>query len=127
MEENVKRKRKIVIAEDSVSIREAIAFGLEGEGYDVEKAENGLEAFEKFDGQKIDLLLTDFYMPEMNGLELIKKVRGLVEYQHIPILVLTTETQKEAIIQVKQAGGTGWLVKPFQMQKLMQTIRRLIR
>jgi two-component system chemotaxis response regulator CheY len=120
-------KRKIIIAEDSVSIREAIAFGLEAEGYEVEKAENGLEALKKFDGSKIDMLLTDFHMPEMNGLELIRNVRNLEGYRNLPILVLTTENQKELILQAKQAGGTGWLAKPFSMEKLVQTIRRLVR
>jgi len=120
-------KLKIIVVEDSVSIREAIAFRLEASGYEVEKAENGLEALKKFNGSKIDLLLTDFHMPEMNGLELIKNVRKLEEYRTLPILVLTTENQKELILQAKQAGGTGWLSKPFSMEKLVQTIRRLIR
>ena len=119
--------KKIIIAEDSVSIREAIAFGLESEGYEVEKAANGLEALGKFNGQKVDLLLTDFHMPEMNGLELMKNVRKLEKYRHVPILVLTTETQKEVICQAKEAGGTGWMVKPFSIEKLVQTIRRLVR
>lgn len=120
-------KLKIIVVEDSVSIREAIAFRLEASGYEVEKAENGLEALKKFDGSKIDLLLTDFHMPEMNGVELIKNVRKLEEYRTLPILVLTTENQKELILQARQAGGTGWLSKPFSMDKLVQTIRRLIR
>ena len=120
-------KRKIIVAEDSVSIREAIAFGLEAAGYEVEKAENGAEALKKFDGSRIDLLLTDFHMPEMNGVELIRNVRGLEEYRNLPILVLTTENQKELILQAKEAGGTGWLSKPFSMEKLLLTVRRLVR
>ena len=121
-----KKKKRILIAEDSVSIREAVAYGLEGEGYEVEKAVDGLDALNKFDGQKIDLLLTDFHMPELNGLELIKKVRSLDNYRNVPILVLTTENQKDVILQTKNAGGTGWLMKPFKMEKLVQTVRRLI-
>lgn len=122
-----KLKRRIVVAEDSLSIREAVVFRLEEEGFEVEKAENGVEAFAKFDGRRIDLLLTDFHMPEMNGLELIKEVRGLELYRNIPILVLTTENQKEVILQAREAGGTGWLIKPFKLDKLLQIIRRLIR
>lgn len=122
-----KRKRVIVLADDSKSIREAVAFGLEEEGFEVYRAEHGTSALEKFDGRKIDLLLTDFHMPEMNGLELIRNVRKLAAYKHIPILILTTETQKEIILEAKRAGGTGWLVKPFKMENLLQTIRRLVR
>ncbi|HKJ42539.1 MAG TPA: response regulator [Sunxiuqinia sp.] len=121
-----KQKKRIVLAEDSVSIREAIVFGLEEEGYFVETAENGALALQKFDGTKIDLLLTDYHMPEMTGLELIEKVRELENYRHTPILVLTTENQKELILQAKNAGGTGWLQKPFKIEKLVQTVRRLI-
>lgn len=121
-----KLRKRIVVAEDSVSIREAVVFGLEEAGYEVEKAENGLDALDKFDGKKIDLLLTDYHMPKMNGLELIKQVRNLDHYRHTPILVLTTENQKSVILQAKKAGGTGWLQKPFNIEKLVQTVRRLI-
>ena len=121
-----KLRKRIVVAEDSISIREAVTFGLEEAGYEVEKAENGLDAYQKFDGKRIDLLLTDYHMPEMNGLELIKKVRNIENYRHTPILVLTTENQKDVILEAKNAGGTGWLQKPFQIEKLVQTVRRLI-
>ncbi|MGQ8338485.1 response regulator [Sunxiuqinia sp. A32] len=117
----------ILVVDDSESIREAVAFGLEEAGFKVEKAINGADALERFDGKKIDLLLTDFHMPEMNGLELIRNVRSLEQYKRVPILVLTTETQREIIQQTKNAGGTGWIVKPFSMDKLISTIHRLIR
>lgn len=120
-------KKKIIVAEDSPSILEAIAFGLDNAGYEVEKSIDGADALAKFDGQKFDLLLTDFHMPRMNGLELIKNVRTLKKYQHIPILVLTTEAQKDIILQAKQAGASAWLIKPFSIEKLVLTIRRLIR
>ena len=122
-----KQKRVIVLAEDSVSIREAVSFGLNEANFEVLQAENGEEALRYFDGRQVDFLLTDFHMPKMNGLELIQNIRGLDTYRFIPILVLTTETQKEIILQAKKAGGTGWLAKPFKMENLLQTIRRLIR
>lgn len=122
-----KRKKVIVLAEDSKSIREAVTFSLEEHGFEVYNAEHGALALEKFDGRNVDLLLTDYHMPEMNGLELIKNVRSLVDYQYMPILVLTTENQKDIILQAKRAGATGWLVKPFKVDRLLQTIHRIVR
>jgi len=72
-------------------------------------------------------LLTDFHMPNMNGLELIRNVRILENYTFLPILVLTTENQKNIIKDAKDAGATGWLLKPFNTEKLIQTLRKVIR
>ncbi|WP_159520555.1 response regulator [Sunxiuqinia indica] len=122
-----KRKKVIVLAEDSKSIREAVAFGLEEHGFEVYGAEDGKLASALFDGRKVDLLLTDYHMPNMNGLELIKHVRSDERYQYVPILVLTTENRKDLILETKRAGATGWVVKPFKVDKLLQTIHRIMR
>ena len=122
-----KRRKVIVLAEDSKSIREAVAFGLEEHGFEVYDAEDGKLASAIFDGRKVDLLLTDYHMPNMNGLELIKNVRSDERYQYVPILVLTTENRKDLILETKRAGATGWVVKPFKVDKLLQTIHRIMR
>ncbi len=119
--------KKILFVDDSQSIREAVSFALEGAGFDVKKAADGNDALKVFESNDFDLLLTDFHMPEMNGLELIKRVRKQEKYKHLPILVLTTETQRDVVQDAKQAGATGWLVKPFNMEKLVTTIRRVVR
>lgn len=119
--------KKILIVDDSESIREALAFGLIEAGFDVCKAINGKDALPYFDQNKFDLLLTDFHMPEMNGLELIKEVRKMDEHRFLPVLVLTTEAQQDIIRQAKEAGATGWLMKPFEIEKLVTTIRRVLR
>jgi len=119
--------KQILIADDSESIREVLVFSLENAGYQVFAAHDGLNALSFFDGRTIDLLLTDFHMPNMNGLELIGKVRELEPYKHIPVLVLTTESQKSIIKEAREAGATGWLLKPFDTEKLIQTLRKVIR
>lgn len=119
--------KKLVVVEDSDSVREAIVFALRKSGFEVLTATNGLEATFIFNGEKIDLLLTDYHMPVMNGLELIKWVREKEQYRHMPVLVLTTESQRDVILQAKNAGATGWIHKPFAVEKLIQTIRRVIR
>ncbi len=122
-----KDQKRLIVVEDSVSVREAIVFALSKSGYDVLSASNGLEAMAILDKNRIDLLLTDYHMPEMNGLDLIRWVRGEEIYKHLPILVLTTEGQRDVILEARNAGATGWIQKPFAVDKLVQTIRRFIR
>lgn len=119
--------KQILIADDSESIREILAFCLENAGYQVYTATNGLDALRFLDGRPIDLLLTDYHMPNLNGLELIVQVRKIEEYKFMPILVLTTEKQVEMIREAKDSGATGWLLKPFNTEKLLQTLRKVIR
>lgn len=117
----------ILIVDDSESIREIIQFTLENAGYDVVAASNGKQALEYFDGRDIKLLLTDLHMPEMDGIELIKNVRNIYNYKHIPILFLTTESQLEKKMKAKEAGATGWIIKPFIPTKLLSTLNKVIR
>lgn len=119
--------KKVLIVDDSESIREVLAFSLESAGYEVSMACDGLEALKYFDGQPLDLLLTDYHMPNMNGLQLVKEVRKINSYRFLPILVLTTENQKNIIHEAKESGATGWLLKPFSTQKLLLTLRKVIR
>lgn len=119
--------KQIIIADDSESIREILAFSLENAGYEVLVTRDGLDALRFFDGRSIDLLLTDYHMPNLNGLELIVKVRQIENYKFMPILVLTTEKQVEIIREARDSGATGWLLKPFNTEKLLQTLRKVIR
>ncbi len=119
--------KQILIVDDSESIREVLSFSIEKAGYEIFTACDGRDALQYFDGRKIDLLLTDYHMPNLNGLELISKVRQLENYKFIPILVLTTENQIEKIREARDTGATGWLMKPFSTQKLLQTLRKVIR
>lgn len=119
--------KQILIVDDSESIREVLAFCLENAGYKVLVACDGMDALKFLDGQAIDLILTDYHMPNLNGLELIGKVRNTERYKFVPILVLTTENQIEMIREARDTGATGWLMKPFKSEKLLQTLRKVIR
>ena len=120
-------KKTILIVDDSESIRKLVQFNLNNAGYYVLVANNGLEALKYFKEEAIHLLLTDLHMPIMNGMELIKEVRKLEKYKHIPILFLTTETQITLKKEAKEAGATGWIVKPFVFEKLLATIHKVLR
>ena len=119
--------KSILIVDDSESIREVVSFTLESAGHQVMKAENGQDALKFLDGTRIDLMITDLHMPIMDGIELIKNVRANGSYQFIPILFLTTESQNEKKMQAKEAGATGWIVKPFVPEKLLAAVAKVVR
>lgn len=118
---------KILIIDDSDSIREVVGFTLENAGHEVIKAVDGKDALRFFDGQKFDLVITDLHMPNMNGIELIREVRALNDYKFVPILFLTTESQTAKKMEAKEAGATGWIVKPFAPEKLLEAINKVVR
>jgi two-component system chemotaxis response regulator CheY len=119
--------KKILFVDDSESIREIVNFTLENEGYEVLLSDNGKSALNHLNGQEINLIITDLHMPEMNGIDLIKEIRQMEKYQRTPILFLTTESQTERKMEAKNAGATGWIVKPFVPAKLLAAISKVIR
>jgi two-component system chemotaxis response regulator CheY len=118
--------RLILTVDDSPSIRLMMKLTLTGEGYDVQQASDGHEALEFAKNNKADLVLTDINMPRMDGLTLIRELRQLPAYKSVPMLVLTTESSKERKQAGKEAGATGWLVKPFNNEQLIATIARVL-
>ena len=99
---------------------------LENAGYDVVEAVDGMDGLEKAKARSINLVLTDQNMPRMDGLTLIKSLRGMPQYAMTPILMLTTESSDTMKMQGRAAGATGWLVKPFDPQKLIEVVRKVI-
>ena len=121
------QKKKILFVDDSGSIRALVKMILEEAGYEVITGEDGTDALPHLNGQPIDLIITDLHMPRMNGLELIREIRNRKAYRFVPILFLTTETKPELKREAKAAGATGWITKPFDKEKLLQIIKKVIR
>jgi two-component system, chemotaxis family, chemotaxis protein CheY len=119
--------QSILAVDDSASMRQMVAFTLKGAGYNVIEAADGQEALDKARGAKVDLVLTDQNMPKMDGITLVKNLRGLPSYNGTPILILTTESSDEMKAKGRAAGATGWLVKPFDPGKLLDVIKKVIR
>ena len=117
----------ILAVDDSASMRQMVAFTLKSAGYNVIEAADGQEAFEKARGETVDLVLTDQNMPRMDGITLVKNLRGLATYTATPILILTTESSDEMKAKGRAAGATGGLVKPFDPNKLLDVVKRVIR
>lgn len=116
----------ILAVDDSASMRQMVSFTLQGAGYDVIEASDGQEAFDKAKTQTVDLVLSDVNMPVMDGITLIKNLRSLDTYKYTPILMLTTESAGDKKLEGKAAGATGWIVKPFNPDQLINTIKKVI-
>ena len=112
--------------DDSASIRQMVAFTLKSAGYDVIEAADGNAGLAQAKNNAVSLVLTDQNMPGMDGLTLIKSLRALPNYKATPILMLTTESSDTMKSQGRAAGATGWLVKPFDPQKLLEVVRKVI-
>ena len=118
--------KTILAVDDSASIRQMVSFTLKSAGYEVVEAVDGQDGLDKAKTRSLNLILTDQNMPRMDGLTLIKNLRGLPQYASCPILMLTTESSDAMKSQGRAAGATGWLVKPFDPQKLIEVVRKVI-
>lgn len=116
----------ILAVDDSASMRQMVAFTLKGAGYDVTEAKDGQEALNIAKTNKFNLVITDVNMPNMDGITLTKELRTLPAYKFIPILTLTTESSMEKKMAGKQAGATGWIVKPFNPDQLLATVKKVL-
>lgn len=116
----------ILAVDDSASMRQMVRFTLEGAGYKVVQACDGVEALDFARTSGVDLVLTDVNMPRMDGIALVRELRALQSYKFTPMLVLTTESGQETKQRGKQAGATGWIVKPFNPEQLLTTIARVL-
>ena len=119
--------RKVLIVDDSVSMRQMVSFTLRQGGFEVIEVGHGQEALEKLAStSSVDLIITDLNMPVMDGITFIQNVRKRPALMRKPILMLTTEGLASKKEQGKAAGATGWIVKPFDPEKLLTTIAKVL-
>ena len=119
--------RTIMIADDSTSIRQMVSHTLGQAGYDVIEAVDGQDALDKLMISPVSMLIADLNMPNMNGIELIKKVRENPRSKFIPIIMLTTESQENKKQKGRAAVATGWIVKPFDPEQLLTVIKKVLK
>jgi two-component system chemotaxis response regulator CheY len=118
---------RILAVDDSVAMRQMVEVTLSSAGHDVHQAIDGREALSLAGQHSFDLVITDVNMPQMDGITLVKELRGLPNYKHTPMLVLTTEHAPERKMQGREAGATGWLVKPFNPERLLATVAKVLK
>ncbi len=118
---------KVLVVDDSNSIRDMVSFTLKSAGYETIEAKDGLEGLRKGKMGGFDLVISDVNMPNMDGITLCEELRKLASFKFTPILMLTTESSTDVKMRGKAAGATGWLVKPFNPDKLLATVKRVVK
>ncbi|MBP7460567.1 MAG: response regulator [Candidatus Delongbacteria bacterium] len=119
-------KHRIIFVDDSDTIRKFVAMGLRLKNYVIDLASDGQEALEKIAVNKVELVITDLNMPNMDGFELITNLRNDPEYVKIPIIVLSTENQSDEMKKAMDLGANSYLVKPFKIDLIVKEIERLL-
>ena len=118
--------KRAMVVDDSRSLRQMVAFALQQAGFEVLEADNGEAALKGLVGQKVNLVISDVNMPIMDGLTFVKKLRTDPAFKFVPVLMLTTEAGETKKAEGKAAGATGWIVKPFNPEQLLATIKKVL-
>lgn len=116
---------RVLIVDDSDVLRKIVGFNLTKEGFIVEEARDGVEALEKMESAKPDLVILDIMMPRLNGFEVLKRMRTDPELSDIPVIVLTAKGGEDDARTALQSGANGFLTKPFSPVKLIEEVRRV--
>ena len=117
--------KTVLAVDDSKTMRDMVTFTLQDAGYTTLEAEDGKAALGVLAGATVDAIITDLNLPNMNGFELIRAVRADAKHKFVPILMLTTEGDDSKKQEGKSAGATGWIVKPFNPQKLIDVVKKV--
>ena len=118
--------RTVLVVDDLESIRMLVTMSLQKDDFEVLEAADGVEGLAQMDGRSIDLVIVDIAMPRMNGYRMIQELRQRPQYRTTPVLVLTGVLEQEDKQRGREVGATGWIVKPFKPQKLLETVRRVM-
>jgi two-component system chemotaxis response regulator CheY len=117
--------QSILAVDDSVSMRQLIAWTLRSAGYHVIEAADGADALAQAGAKDVDLVITDQNMPGMDGLALTRSLRADARLRDVPVLILSTDDDPDLKQAARGAGATGWLTKPFEPQRLLEVIRKV--
>ena len=117
--------KAILTVNDSRTMRDMLRATLAQAGYDVVQAENGQDGLDKLELKKPDLIITDVNMPVMDGIVFVERCRARPQTVATPILILTTESSDELKTRGREAGATGWIVKPFDPEKLLRVVEKV--
>ena len=118
--------KTIMIVDDSASLRQVVSIALKGAGYDTIEACDGKDALAKLNNKKINLIISDVNMPNMDGITFVKELKKLPKFKFTPVIMLTTESQADKKAQGKAAGAKAWVVKPFQPAQMLTAVGKLV-
>jgi two-component system chemotaxis response regulator CheY len=117
--------KTILVVDDSASLRQVVGIALKGAGYDVVEGVDGKDALTKLDGRKVNLIISDVNMPNMDGITFVKAVKQHPNYKFTPIIMLTTESQETKKAEGQAAGAKAWVVKPFRPEQMLAAVSKL--
>jgi two-component system chemotaxis response regulator CheY len=118
--------KTVLIVDDSASLRQVVGIALRGAGYDVVEGVDGQDALRKLDGRKINLIISDVNMPNMDGITFVKEAKKLPAYRFTPVIMLTTESQASKKAEGQAAGAKAWVVKPFRPDEMLAAVSKLV-
>ncbi|HEX8606383.1 MAG TPA: response regulator [Pseudoduganella sp.] len=118
--------KTIMVVDDSISIRQVVGIALRQAGYDVIEGHDGADALAKLTGQKVNLIISDVNMPNMDGITFVRELKTRPAYKFTPVMMLTTESQAEKKAQGQAAGARAWMVKPFKPEALLAAVQKLV-
>jgi two-component system chemotaxis response regulator CheY len=117
--------KTILTVDDASTMRKMVSFTLKAAGHEVLEAQDGTVALSVLQSRPVDLVITDVHMPNMNGIELTRRLRALPAFGRTPIILLTTESDSARKAEGRAAGATGWMVKPFSQEQLLAIVAKL--
>ncbi len=118
--------KKIMVIDDSASLREVVSIALRAAGYEVTEAADGKDALAKLDASKINLVICDVNMPVMDGITFVREVKKRPEYRFLPVMMLTTESRESRKEEGQRAGAKAWVVKPFRPDQILNAVTKLM-
>jgi two-component system, chemotaxis family, chemotaxis protein CheY len=118
--------KRVLIVDDSASVRTVARIALSEAGYEIAEATNGEEALQRLADQRVHLIVSDVNMPVMDGIALLKRVKASPNYKFTPVIMLTTEAAQEKKEEGRSAGAKAWITKPFQPRSLVEAVSKLI-
>jgi len=116
----------IMTVDDSASVRQMVCYTLKSAGYQVVEAVDGQDALSKLAASSVHMIITDLNMPNLDGIALIRQVRASASHRFVPVIMLTTESQDAKKMEGKQAGATGWIIKPFKPEQLLTVVKKVL-
>ncbi|MEE4301944.1 MAG: response regulator [Pseudomonadales bacterium] len=117
--------KTVLVVDDSSTVRQQVSMALTQAGFATKEAADGQEGLESIDAGSVDMVICDVNMPRMNGLEMVEAVKAKPQNKALPIVMLTTEGQPAMIKRAKEAGASGWIVKPFDASQLVAAAQKL--